>query len=75
MPAEAMEALSTPTAFSPADAASDPIAAVAALHLARVSSLSASSSPSTLAEDGDWGVTELFRAVAEDESLAKTVSV
>ena len=60
---------------SPADAARDPLAAVAALHSARVSSLAASSSPSAVAEDGDWGVSELFRAVAEDESLAKTVSV
>lgn len=62
---------------SPADAARDPLAAVAALHSARVSSLVAASSPSpsALAEDGDWGVAELFRAVAEDESLAKTVRV
>jgi hypothetical protein len=67
----------TPFAIvSTADAARDPLAAVAALHSARVSSLvlSSSSSPSAVAEDGDWGVTELFRAVAEDESLAKTVS-
>ena len=67
----------TPFAIvSTSDAARDPLAAVAALHSARVSSLvlSSSSSPSAVAEDGDWGVTELFRAVAEDESLAKTVS-
>ena len=78
--AAAATAAALPTAavaVSPADAARDPRAAVAALHSARVSSLAASSSssPSAVAEDGDWGVTELFRAVAEDEGLAKTVSL
>jgi len=58
---------STPSTISPADAAKDPLAAVRALHA------SSSSSQSSPAEDGDWGVTELFRAVAEDEELAKTV--
>lgn len=76
----AAAAAAAPTAsaaisISLADAARDPLAAVATLHSARVSALAPSSSlPSAAAEDGDWGVTELFRAVTEDESLAKTVS-
>ena len=73
----AAAAAAAPTVISTADAASDPLAAVAALHSARLASLAASASspsPSALAEDGDWGVTELFRAVAEDESLADKVS-
>ena len=74
MEATAAAAAPAPVTVSPAEAARDPLAAVAALHSARVSSLSgSSSSPSAPAEDGDWGVMELFRAVAEDEGLAKTV--
>ena len=71
--AAAAAAPAAPAAFPLADAANAPLAAVAALHSARVSSLSSPSGPSAAAEDGDWGVTELFRAVAEDESVAKTV--
>lgn len=74
MEASAATAAPTVPSISPADAAKDPLAAVAALHSARVAALAASSVPTAAAEDGDWGVTELFRAVAEDESLAKTVS-